>query len=203
MIRAVIFDVDGVLLDSFETNFLFFEELFRKTGFTPPTREEFKPMFHTTMWDIIKSVTNLDDDKKIEELWNFALTGELSTRNPKLSEGVAPVMQQLSKEFLLAVATSRVKIFEEPLADLKQYFKVAVGYEDTENHKPDPEPLLLATKRLGIRPEECVYIGDVENDVKAARAAGMKSIIYSQVPVAGADFITSRFEEMPNLIKKL
>ena len=205
MIRAIIFDVDGVLLDSFEANFLFFQKLFRRTGFTPPTRDEFKPMFHFTMWDVIKSVTRLDDDKKVEEIWNLGRAGEFYTRNPKLSEGVAPIVRQLSKGYSLAVVTSRVQtyMFEGPLADLKQYFKVAIGYEDTENHKPHPEPLLLAAKQLDAKPEECAYVGDVENDVKAAKAAGMKVIIYSGEQLKEVDAQTSDFSKIPDLIKTL
>ncbi len=205
MIKAVIFDVDGVLLDSFEANFLFFQKLFQGTGFTPPTREEYKPMFHLSMWEVIKLITHLDDKKEIEKIWSLGRDREFGTPDPKLSEGAIPTVRRLSEEYLLAIATGRVRttMFEGPLADLKQYFKTAVGYEDTENHKPDPEPLLLAAEQLGVWAEECVYIGDVENDIKAARAAGMKSIIYSEVSINGADFITSRFEEIPDLIKKL
>ena len=78
-----------------------------------------------------------------------------------------------------------------------------VAYEDTENHKPHPEPLLLAAKSLNVSPEECVYIGDVENDLIAGRAAGMKVIIYAKEAILGADAQTASFKELPQLIQKL
>jgi len=59
---------------------------------------------------------------------------------------------------------------------LGHLFDVVVGGDETERHKPDPEPLLLAADRLGVRPADTVYVGDSPFDVRAAKAAGMRSI---------------------------
>ena len=94
------------------------------------------------------------------------------------------VVDILHKKYLLGIVTSRIKetVYESPeLAKLQKHFKVAVSYQDTINHKPHPEPLLLAVKKLEVRPEECVYVGDVENDIKAGKDAGMKTILYSKI----------------------
>jgi len=110
------------------------------------------------------------------------------------------------QNYLLGIVTSRIKesVYESPkLAKLEKYFKVAVSYQDTTNHKPHPEPLLFAAQKLGAKPEECVYIGDVENDIKAARAAGMKVIIYSKNKFDQADACTSSFIKLPELISSL
>jgi len=61
-------------------------------------------------------------------------------------------------------------------AGLDGHLPLLVAMEDTAVHKPNPEPLLLALQRLGVRAAECVYIGDAVVDVLAARAAGMASI---------------------------
>lgn len=55
-------------------------------------------------------------------------------------------------------------------------FETVVGGDETERHKPDPEPLLLAAKRLHVAPQDCAYVGDSPFDVRAARAAGMHSV---------------------------
>ena len=60
-----------------------------------------------------------------------------------------------------------------PLAHL---FETVVGGDETEHHKPDPEPLVLALERLDARPEEAAYVGDAPFDVKAAKAAGLFSV---------------------------
>jgi len=55
-------------------------------------------------------------------------------------------------------------------------FEAIVGGDETERHKPDPEPLLLGAERLGASPSEAVYVGDSPFDVRAAKAAGMGSV---------------------------
>ena len=204
MIKAVIFDVDGVLLDSFEANFLFFERISGAVGFKAPTREEYKDLFHIPMRDVIKKITNLSDEE-VKKIWERARGGEFDKEEPILNFGVEEVIKTLSKDYLLAVATSRVRpyTFEGPLSELRPFFKAAVSFEDTENHKPHPEPLLLTAQKLGVGPGKCVYIGDVENDAIAARAAGMKIIIYSKDKAEGVDGQTDDFSQIPEIIKNL
>src|SRR5438105_12378642 len=59
---------------------------------------------------------------------------------------------------------------------IEHLFETVVGGDETERHKPDPEPLLLALERLGARPEEAAYVGDAPFDVRAAKAAGLYAI---------------------------
>jgi pyrophosphatase PpaX len=59
---------------------------------------------------------------------------------------------------------------------LASAFDVVVGFEDTERHKPDPEPVLLAVERLGGSPEDAVYVGDSPFDIGAAKAAGVFAV---------------------------
>src|SRR5438552_17689461 len=60
-----------------------------------------------------------------------------------------------------------------PLAHL---FETVVGGDETERHKPDPEPLLVALDRLGAQPEDAAYVGDAPFDVQAAKAAGVFAV---------------------------
>jgi pyrophosphatase PpaX len=59
---------------------------------------------------------------------------------------------------------------------IEHLFETVVGGDETEKHKPDPEPLLLALERLGATPDDAVYVGDAPFDVKAAKAAGLYSV---------------------------
>ena len=59
---------------------------------------------------------------------------------------------------------------------IEHLFETVVGGDETERHKPDPEPLLLALDRLGARADEAAYVGDAPFDVKAAKAAGLFSV---------------------------
>jgi pyrophosphatase PpaX len=60
-----------------------------------------------------------------------------------------------------------------PIAHL---FETVVGGDETQKHKPDPEPLLLAAERMNARPDETAYVGDSPFDIRAAKAAGMHAI---------------------------
>ncbi len=208
MIKAVIFDVDGVLLDSFEANLEFFQNLMRHTGYPPPTRESFSKQFHFSMWDAIKAMTGLEDDEKVKRVFEKGESADFpySTDSIVMPEGAGEVIEILSGLYALGIVTSRLKanIFETPeLAALKSCFKADVGFEDTEKHKPDPEPLILATRYLGVKPEECVYVGDLATDVEAAHAAGMNAIVYSKEAIESADAQTADFKKIPELIKSL
>ncbi len=206
MIKAIIFDVDGVLVDSFEANFKFFQELFTKTGYKPPTREEYKKLFAKSLKDVIQTVTN-ESEEKVQEIWELGASRGVphDVNLMKMPVDADKIIKQLSKSYQLGLVTSRIReyLFEAPqLAELKNYFKVAVTYEDTVKHKPDPEPLLLAVEQFGIKPDEAVYIGDADSDVKAARDAGMKIISFPK-KLEGADLSFSNFSELQEVIQSL
>lgn len=203
MAKAVIFDVDGVLLDSFEANFEFFKNLMTEAGYKAPTRKEYAPLFHRTFHDIVQILTGLKNEADIKKVCDMVEV--VDGPPPIISPGVPETIKILSEEYPLAVVTSRIKAYayEPPLNTLEHYFKVTIAYEDTKNHKPDPEPLILAAQQLGVRPDECVYVGDVENDMKAAHGAGMKFILYSKESVNGAEMRTADFKELPGLIRSI
>jgi HAD superfamily hydrolase (TIGR01509 family) len=89
------------------------------------------------------------------------------------------------------------------MKEIEEYIKDIVCFEDTENHKPHPDPLFLIAQKLDIKPEEAVYIGDAKTDLECARSAGMKFILFPESDITGADAMSSSFLELPDLIKKL
>ena len=153
-------------------------------------------------------MTKLEDKYKIREIWEMGRNRAVPYQRDllKIPTGINLVIDELSKTYQLGIVTNRIRrnMYESSEVEkLKDYFEVSVTYEDTEKHKPDPEPLLLAASKLGIQPSECVYIGDVETDVQAGHAAGMKVIAFSKERVPGADAATSEFGKIPELIEKL
>jgi pyrophosphatase PpaX len=208
MIKAVIFDIDGVLIDSYEANYVFFQNLMKKAGYEPFSREEYPNIFHLTLWDAIKHLTKLKSDTEIERIWKLGKTPEVIYPLDLINvpEDAEKIVKELGKKYLLGIVTSRLKksVYEAPhLKKLKKYFKHVIAYEDTKNHKPHPEPLLLACKKLGINTEETVYIGDTQHDMVAGKKAGTKTIFYSKNKINIADYCISSFKELPNIINKL
>src|SRR5213080_4667653 len=94
--------------------------------------------------------------------------------------GMDDVLVRLKEEDRrLAIVTAKRRSTVElafarvPLGHL---FETVVGGDETERHKPDPEPLLLGAERLGAQPEDAAYVGDAPFDVQAAHAAGMHAV---------------------------
>lgn len=195
MIKAVIFDVDGVLLDSLHSNAHFLQKLLDSFGYPGMTVEKYSKMYFLSMWDVIRTFTGLTDEKKIQEIWEAGKTFEDGGEPPTMPDKAEEVLRKLHKKYKLGLVTSRVKdhIFEGELKALQHLFTVAIGYENTKKHKPDPEPLLLAAEKMGLKPSECVYIGDMPTDMQAGKAAGMKTIFYTP----------NSFPEIPAQIEKL
>lgn len=94
--------------------------------------------------------------------------------------GIEDVLVRLKEEGhrLGIVTAKRRQTVELAFARLpiEHLFATVVGGDETERHKPDPAPLLLALERLGAEPDDAAYVGDAPFDVKAARAAGLYAV---------------------------
>jgi pyrophosphatase PpaX len=91
---------------------------------------------------------------------------------------VLPRLRAEGRRLGLVTAKRRatVQLAFDRLPGLEDNFEVIVGAEDTDRHKPDPEPLLEALRRLGTPASEAAYVGDSPFDVRAAKAAGVYAI---------------------------
>ncbi len=207
MIKAVLFDMDGVLIDSFESNLKYFQDVLSHFGYEKPTREEYEKCFHLPTVEVIKKFTHLTHQEKIQEIVNFALSDDFpySSLAPTVPRDAVEILRALSKKYKLWIVTSRTKkwVFEATeLRKNKKLFSVVMAYEDTKNHKPHPEPLLEAAKKLQLEPSECIYIGDAPTDRMAGEAAGMQVIMYSHTATQGAQVDTRSFSEIPKIIER-
>ena len=110
-----------------------------------------------------------------------------STHNVTLHDGleafvgIEDVLETLHGEGRrLGIVTAKrqvtVRLAFEVLPQLERYFDVVVGSDDTDRHKPDPEPILLGLDRLGATPGTAAYVGDSPFDIRAAKAAGVAAI---------------------------
>jgi len=197
-----------VLIDSFEANLRFYQDLFVKTGYGPITRKAFFELRHMTMYDVITLVTKLKNKDKIEKIWKMGKGRAVPYRNSLLKspKKYDETIDELHNKYTLGLVTSRIYdgIFTVPqLAKYKSYFKVVISYENTKEHKPNPEPLLLALRKIQLKAHEVVYIGDAQSDVDAAKSAGIKMIAYAKSSLIGADTQTHDFGKIPALIESL
>jgi HAD superfamily hydrolase (TIGR01509 family) len=92
----------------------------------------------------------------------------------QLPDGTLKFLKRVAEIAQLGVVTKAPRPYAEKLvAHYGMEITVLAAYHDVKKIKPDPEALLLASQKLGIPPEHCIYIGDDANDVRAAQAAGM------------------------------
>ena len=205
MIEAVIFDIDGTLLDSEDANVASYRRIFEKAGYSVPSREAIIPLLHLTKHDTIGALASGMPTEKIEALREFArgvaYPVELLRVFPYSQEAVV----SLSEKYKLGLASNRLKKSIDTyfvVSGLENYFPAVVGADDVTNPKPSPEPLLKATEMLKVLPANAVYVGDTHVDLQAARAAGMKVVLHRSDP-PGADGYFSSYLELEQLIEKL
>jgi beta-phosphoglucomutase len=181
--QAVIFDVDGVLVDSYHAHYQSWQLVCREHGLEM-TLDQFVATFGRTSREIIvelwsdkfatpAKVAQLDDRK--EELFR-----DILRRDFPHMDGAADLIDNLQRSgFRLAVGSSgppdNVNLVLDQL-QRRSAFQGVVTALDVQRGKPDPQVFLLGARRVDVPPQRCVVIEDAPAGVAAAHAAGMKCI---------------------------
>jgi HAD superfamily hydrolase (TIGR01509 family) len=216
MFRAIIFDMDGVIVDSEPAHYKADTALFEKMGIniTANERELFLGVSSEWMWNYIMQKYPLRLSKN--EILELDVTTRskflLAPNHPGLNPGLESLLQRINKAGLsMAVASSTVKSILEPLLrelDLIKYFNQLAAGDQVMHAKPAPDVFLLASEMLQVPTNLCLVIEDSPNGIKAAKAAGMNCIGYAPSensdPLLQADYIIRHFDELDiNLIETI
>jgi pyrophosphatase PpaX len=176
--ETILFDLDGTLIDSGSLILSSFQHATRTVlGRVIPEAE----LMANVGGHGIQAQMKEFDEERADELVRVYREHNASVYRQVLAfPGVEAVLAQLQDEGRqLGVVTVKgratVDVTFEVLP-LLHYFETVVTGDDTERHKPDPEPLLLALERLGASPSAAAYVGDSPFDIRAAKAAGMVAI---------------------------
>ncbi len=196
--RAVIFDVDGVLVDSYQAHYESWQLACRERGLEM-TLDQFVATFGRTSREIIgefwgdqfrtpASVTELDERK--ESLFR----GLLDARFPGMDGAVELIDALTAAGYRLAVGSSgppeNVQLVLSQLGRRSAFHGVVTG-RDVQRGKPDPQVFLLAAKRAGVPPARCIVIEDAPVGVAAAHTAGMKCIAIASTGRVRASLIAA------------
>lgn len=209
MLKAIIFDIDGVLVDSREANIALIQTLLTTAGYPAPSREECLAGFHLPMWQNIERLTKSKDQQEIKRIWEMGHNLDIRGKRNHLfnfPENLEPTLKKLHKKYKLAIVTSRIRIGVEEIfniREIKEFFDVVVAFEDYKNPKPHPEPLEVALNKLNINANEAVYVGDSHTDIESAKAAHMKVIHLADETHADATLGIRHFDELVEVIKKI
>jgi len=207
---AVIWDVDGTLVDTAELHFRAWEQLCRDLG-RPFSRADFAATFGRRNPEIFRHLFGerfgeKDMDElgfRKEELYRAAARGGV-----ELLPGVRPLLEGLhAAGFLQAIGSSAPRDNVELILEITgsaRFFAAISSAEDTERGKPDPQVFLVAAQKLGVEPRRCVVMEDAVAGVEAARAGGMKCVAVrfvghhpeEKLRAAGADLVASTLEQV-------
>lgn len=214
-IRAVLFDLDGTLIDSAPDLAGAANELRAAHGLPALPYESFRPMVGSGARGMIGVAFDIgpQHDRFVELRDDFLRRYEqrmvLETR---VFEAVLPVLDALDRQQRpWGIVTNKAARFTEPLVrslGLHPRAGAVVAGDTTPHSKPHPAPLLEAARRLGEDPAHCLYVGDDVRDVQAGRAAGMTTVIAAwgylgigePIEGWGAHHIVHRPPELLNLL---
>jgi HAD superfamily hydrolase (TIGR01509 family) len=207
--RAVLFDWDGTLLDSYRADARAYLQMFHAMGIGWGLED--LALHYSPDWYRVYRAARLPRSrwKEADRRWQRAYRNE----SPRLLTGADRVLRQLRGDYVLGLVTSgngrRVRRQLREFG-LTAVFAACVCCEDATHRKPHPAPLQLALRRLQMTPADCVYVGDAPEDIEMARRAGVSAIgVRSPFPTADRvraarpDALLKTIAELPEYLRAI
>ena len=211
MIRGIIFDFDLTLVDSAFAICGNLNAVAGEKGLRALATDEVRP---TIGWALVDAMRFFWGDGPVETEWLpryrelFAMRNYAGVR--PFAETVPALERLRASGALLAIATNRLT--PEGIvhaAGVEYYFPVIVGIEERKP-KPDPAIVLEALRRMDLLPEEGMYVGDTDIDMKTARNAGVLAVgvttgnhSMEQLRESGAEYVVNNMSDLPKLWEEL
>lgn len=180
---AVLFDLDGTLIDSAPDLAGAANDLRAQHGLPPLPYERLRPMVGSGARGMVGVAFGVKPgDAEFEALRDAFLAryAERMLQETRVFAAVEPVLQVLAEAGLRwGIVTNKAMRFAEPVVQglsLHQRSSVLIAGDSTPHAKPHPAPLLEAARRLDVPASQCIYVGDDLRDVQAGRGAGMATL---------------------------
>lgn len=213
MIKALIFDLDGTLLNTLEDIHCVLSESLEKFSLPALTSEQTKQYVGNGARRLIERAANGVSEEVFEKLYNYYVKrfAECGDKYAKLYDNEEQVLTALKQAGIsLAIVTNKPQsatdnVYAKFLAKFG-FYKV-LGQTEHYPLKPDPTSTLAIIDELRLKKEECMFVGDGETDVLTARAAGIKciSVLWGfrsqkQLEAVGAELFAENFGDIPDIV---
>lgn len=199
MIKLIIFDYDGVIVDSFSTIYEIYQIICKKLNKKcPKDIEGFRKIYGRTFLDLYKNLKILtqEEKEKAERIYKE----ELLKQEPNIFEGMTETIKILHKNYKLIIVSSNYKVeVEQKLKkfDILSYFSVIIGKtDDAPTNLRKTEEITKMIKNLKLTNEEVIMIGDRVIDYTEAKEAGLTNIILASYGWDGKE----KLKEYANLM---
>jgi pyrophosphatase PpaX len=176
--RAVVFDLDGTIVDSVELIIVSFQHAIREVLGREASREESIANVGRPLKEqmVMLSPEHADELVAVYREFNHREHDRMLT----LYDGILNLLHALQVGGVkLGLVTSKSRYTTQMAFDLtgiESYFDEAICADESPRNKPSPDPILLCLERLGVSPVDAAYVGDSPSDIQAAIAAGVHAI---------------------------
>lgn len=205
--KNLIFDVDGTLFNSIPFIVESFRETFEELEEEFPGEERIKQGIGTNLPNILGPLLPAFKlEQGIETYRKFYLQKQDQGLIPLFEDVKETLLYLKNKNYQLGIVTTKFRKYTTPLLEsvgINAYFKVILGAEDTEKHKPEPDPLLKAIELFQSSLENSIYIGDALIDMQAARAAKMDFIAVTTGTTSKESFLNKNQKLILKSLKEL
>lgn len=182
-VAAVLFDLDGTLIDSAPDLAAAANEMRQHRGLEALPYAALRPLVGSGARGMLGASLDIRPEHADFEAARDEFLSRYERRMLTLTavfDAVRPVLQALQTAAMpWGIVTNKAERFALPMTEalgLQALAGTVIGGDSTPHAKPHPGPLLEAARRLGVAPEHCVYVGDDERDMVAGRAAGMATV---------------------------
>lgn len=200
MKKAAVFDFDFTLGDSAKGIIASVNHALEAMGYAPAEEESIRKTIGLSLPETLRTLTGNEKDGALFETYFKEKADEVMVPKTTLYDGVTEMLASLHEQGIrLAIVTTKYHYRIERILEVNgigHLIDEIIGGDDVKNPKPDPEGMMLLEERLGIAPEEILYVGDSVVDAKTAQAAGVAFAAVLTGTTTAEDFAPYPCEEI-------